>query len=192
MPGRRHRRVEQTRPSPFRGQVRYRPAARSASAMPSRCHISSSTNAPPKRRESTISTSDASEEPVAAGSRIRLIDETSQRLLVDLVLASEVVDHLRHRHAGHRVPLAVGELQIGDLRAVLVPTAGLSQVHTYFISHKSRSINISCAYTIQTLRSSRTLRPGAMLTRTPENAYELRNSGLNRGSQDLHTSYTCT
>jgi len=84
---------------------------------------------------------EATEEPVVGRSRIRLIDETSQRLLVDLVLPPEVVDDLGHRDAGYRVALVVGELEIGDLGAVLVPATGLSQVHTYIVTDPRRSVN---------------------------------------------------
>ena len=41
-------------------------------------------------------------------------DETPQCLAVDLVRPTEVVDHLRHRRACHRVPLVVGELEVAD------------------------------------------------------------------------------
>jgi hypothetical protein len=39
------------------------------------------------------------------------------------------------------VALVVGELEIGDLGAVLVPTTGLSQVHTYIVTELRRSVN---------------------------------------------------
>ena len=47
--------------------------------MPNRSHNWSRTNAPPSRRESTISMSDdVTEEPVIGRSRIRLMEETNR------------------------------------------------------------------------------------------------------------------
>ena len=68
-------------------------------------------------------------------------DQPRQGDLVDLVLASEVVDDLGHRNPGLRVALVVGQLEIGDLGAVLVPATGLSQVHTYIVTEPRWSVN---------------------------------------------------
>jgi len=107
--------------------------------MPSRSHSWSRTKAPQPTRVDDLDVG-----PDNRGARRRKIedpadrgDQPRQRLLVYVVLPPEVVDDLGHQHAGLRVPLVVSELQVGDLRAVLVPSAGLSQVHTYVLSKKS-------------------------------------------------------
>jgi len=66
--------------------------------------------------------------------------QTGERLLVHLVRPAEVVDDLGHRAAGDRVALVVGELQVGDLGAVLVPAAGLTQVDAYIGTNYPRSV----------------------------------------------------
>ena len=50
--------------------------------------------------------------------------------------------------------LVVGQLEIGDLRAVLVPAAGLSQVHAYMIIDFPRSVKQSCAYAFGRFRAA--------------------------------------
>jgi hypothetical protein len=55
-------------------------------------------------------------------------DQPLQRLAVRVVLAAEVVDDLRLRPAQLRVPDVVGELEVADLAAVLVPPRRRPQV----------------------------------------------------------------
>ena len=77
--------------------------------------------------------------------------------LVELVLPAKVVDHLGHRRAGDRVALVVGELEIGDLRAVLVPPTRLTQVHADILARPTRSVEYSCAYASLLFRDLETL-----------------------------------
>src|SRR5512135_2811394 len=58
-------------------------------------------------------------------------DQPGQRGPVHEVRAAEVVDHLRDRTAGHRVPLVVRQLQGRHHGAVHVPPPRLPQVHAY-------------------------------------------------------------
>jgi len=56
-------------------------------------------------------------------------DEAPKRLTVDLIGATEIVDHLGDRAARHRVALVVGELEVRDNRSVPVTPSRLPQVH---------------------------------------------------------------
>src|SRR5271166_3910495 len=58
-------------------------------------------------------------------------DQPGQRVAVHGVGATEAVDHLRRGNPGHRVALAVRQLQIADHAAVAVTPLRLPQVHTY-------------------------------------------------------------
>ena len=60
--------------------------------------------------------------------------QPSQPVAVHGLGAAEVVDHLRLRHPGDRVALAVRQLQIRHRRTVAVAPLRLPQVHTYTIS----------------------------------------------------------
>src|SRR4051794_6734131 len=78
--------------------------------------------------------------------------QPAQRLAVDLVRPAEVVDHLRHRAAGHRMPLVVRQGQVADHRTVPVGPPRLPQVHalqhsTELQPRPAGSFQ-SCAYTI--------------------------------------------
>ena len=122
-----------------------RPAAtrRIAAPIPSRSQTRSSVHAPPSRRESRTSTSPPGrrgrgllrgQEPRDRG------HQPLQRVLVDLLGAAEVVDHLRRRRAGLRMPLVVRQLQVGHHRAVPVGAPGLPQVHTYTPPRHPRTV----------------------------------------------------
>jgi len=62
------------------------------------------------------------------------LHEAPQGLVVELVGAPEVVDHLGHGAAAHGMPLVVRELQVADHRAVLVLASCLAKVHAYKLS----------------------------------------------------------
>ena len=109
----------------------------SAAPTPSRSQSRSSSHAPPKRRESTISISPACAAAIACcGSRNRADrgHQPGQRVAVHGVGAAEVVDHPRRGHPGDRVAFAVRQLQIRHRRPVPVAPLRLPQVHPYTIS----------------------------------------------------------
>lgn len=86
--------------------------------------------------------------------------QPGQRGPVDLLRPPEVVDHLRHRAAGLRMPLVVRELQVRHHRAVPVAPSRLPQVHTYTSPHerlpRSATRPKSCAYKNPDCRTTNT------------------------------------
>ena len=106
----------------------------SAAPTPSRSQSWSSTHAPPKRRESTISIWPVCAAAIACCGvqepRDR-DDQPGQRVAVHGLGAAEVVDHPRRGHPGDRVAFVVRQLQIRHRRPVAVAPLRLPQVHPY-------------------------------------------------------------
>src|SRR6266540_1166009 len=97
-----------------RGSRRAVRSLRSTLSMPSRCHMPSSTCAPPRG---------GVQQPGQGG------DQPLDRGRVDLVGPAEAVEDLGARRLRRRVPLVVDQLQVRHLRAVLVPPPHLPQEH---------------------------------------------------------------
>ena len=184
-----------TAPARPRRASRRRPAAtrRSAAPTPSRSQSWSSTHAPPKRRESSISISP----PCAAVDRLLRLqeprdrgDQPRQRVAVHGVGAAEVVDHLRRGHPGDRVAFAVRQLQIAHRRPVPVASLRLPQVHPYIMTAKAPLVTatrpVSCAYTFSRYRHPPNPIPAETRRIKPENAYELRKSGRQSRPRRIH------
>ena len=143
------------------------PAARRRSrvSIPSRCHSPSSSHAPPSGRDSTNSrpgtpTTRARSGPAGdgldahhAGQRA---DQALDRGPVELIGAAEGVQHLRPGGLRGRVPLVVGQLQVGHLRPVPVPPG--RRTH----EHATRPYTTRCSSQHQT-RPSRVTRAFAVL-----------------------------
>ena len=121
--------------------------------MPSRSHSRSSVHAPPSRRESRTSTS----APESGRDRVGRVQkpgdrrhQPAQRGPVHRLGPAEVVDHLRGRHPGVRMPLVVRQLQVPHHRPVPVRAPRLPQVHAHQSSRKSCCCRAtrpkSCAY----------------------------------------------
>ncbi len=84
-------------------------------------------------------------------------DQPREGSPVDQLRAAEIVDHLRDRATGLRVPLVVRQLQVAHHRPVTIRATGLPQVHAHNPSGSARRCRPtrrrSCAYTISAARA---------------------------------------
>src|ERR1035437_4260313 len=155
-------RAKMTRSTASPSNLRRLATRRIAAPIPNRSHNRSNVQDPPTRRESRTSPSTPSATAPPPG-----------------VGPPEAVDHLRYRGPPARVPLVVGELQVGHHRPVPVRPPRLPQIHAYTKSRLRAPCRAtrhkSCAYTISPITDPRkpltrpdTLRKSRICLRTAE------------------------